>query len=174
MAKWYILHTAASVEKKVKQLILDQAERNNMGHYFEEIFVPIMEVNSVKRGKPTKIEKKFMPGYVFIKMHLDDDSWHLIKTIPKVSGFLGSRKPKPLTDAEVNEAFARFESESNDAESSNLYSIAEEVVISDGPFVGFSGLIEEVDEENSRAKVSVLIFGKSTFMDLNFNQIKKV
>ena len=173
--KWYIIHTSSGSEKRVKQMILDQAESKGLAEYFEEIVVPIIEVPEIKRGKPVKTEKKFMPGYVLIKMIMDDKAWHLVKNIPKITGFLGGNKsqPKPLKQEEVQGIFAQLASATEGATSAKLYQIGEQVVIIDGPFDGFIGVVEDVDSDKQRLRVSVAIFGKATPIDLNFTQVKK-
>jgi len=172
--KWYIIHTSSGSEKRVKQLILDQVERQGMSEYFEDIIVPVIEVPEVKRGKPVKTEKKFMPGYILVKMDMNDKSWHLVQGVPKITGFLGSKsKPKPLTEAEVQGIFTQLESETKGATSAKLYQIGEQVMVVDGPFDSFMGVVEDVDNEKQRLRVSISIFGKATPIDLNFTQVKK-
>lgn len=174
MAKWYILHAASGSEKSVKQAILDQAKKKKMSEYFEDIVVPVVEVPEVKRGKRVMQEKKFMPGYVLIKMEMNDQSWHLVKSVPKITGFLGSKTtPHPLKESEVESIFKQLENESESALSSSLYNIGDNVQIIDGPFDSFTGVVEEVNAEAQKLKVAVSIFGKSTQIDLNFTQVKK-
>jgi transcription termination/antitermination protein NusG len=174
VAKWYIVNTLSGSEKRVKQLILDQAAKQNMSNFFEDILVPVIEAPEVKRGKNVKTERKLMPGYVLIKMDMTDESWHLVKNIPKITGFLGGKStPQALTDKEVENIFRQLESESNEAKLSKLYEIGEQITVIDGPFDSFTGVVEGVDGEKSRLRVSVSIFGKSTPIDLNFNQVKK-
>jgi transcription termination/antitermination protein NusG len=175
VSEWYIIHTLSGSEKRVKQMILDQVAKQNMSKYFDEIIVPTIEVPEVKRGKTVKTEKRFMSGYIMIKMVMNDQSWHLVKNVPRVSGFLGSKsRPQPLTEIEVRDIFSQIESENKDASSSKLYDIGEQVTIVDGPFDGFVGAVEEVDGEKQRLRVSVSIFGKATLIDLSFTQVKKV
>ncbi|XVN42310.1 MAG: transcription termination/antitermination protein NusG [Candidatus Rickettsia vulgarisii] len=172
--QWYVIHTASGSEKGVKQAILDQIAKQNMSEYFEDIVVPVIEVPEVKRGKNVKTEKKFMPSYVLIKMNMTDKSWHLVKSVPKVTGFLGSKdRPQPLSEREVQNIFSQLESEAKDARTSKLYEIGESVVVIDGPFDTFTGVVEEADYEKSRLKVSISIFGKATPIELNFTQVKK-
>jgi transcription termination/antitermination protein NusG len=174
MAKWYILHTASGSEKRVKQMIQDQIARQNMSDYFEDIVVPVVEVPEIRRGKKVVVEKKFMPGYVLIKMNMTDESWHLVKSVPKITGFLGSKtNPKPLSEKEVADIFAQLESESQNATSSSLYNVGDKVQVVDGPFDAFSGVVEGVDIEAQKLKISVSIFGKATPIELGFAQVKK-
>lgn len=174
MAEWYILHTLSGSEKRVRQMILDQIAKQNMHDLFQEIVVPVIEVPEIKRGKPTKVEKKFMPGYILIKMEMTDASWHLVKSVPKTTGFLGSKsKPKSLSEAEVQNIFRQLESEAKGANLSKLYEIGEQVIVTDGPFDTFTGTVEEIDNEKQRLRISISIFGKATPIDLSFSQVKK-
>jgi transcriptional antiterminator NusG len=172
--KWYIIHTSSGSEKRVKQMILDQIKRQGMSEDFEDIIVPVIEVPEVKKGKATTTEKKFMPGYILIKMDINDKSWHLVKNVPKVTGFLGSKsRPKALTESEVQRIFSQLESETKGATSAKLYEIGEQVMVVDGPFDSFLGVVDEVYSDQQRLRVSISIFGKATPIDLNFTQVKK-
>lgn len=174
MADWYIIHTASGAEKQVKRAIFDQVKKKHMQDLFEDIVIPIAEIPSIKRGKPVIFEKKFMPGYVLIKMCMTDDSWHLVKNVPKVIGFLGNKiKPEPLSNKGVNDIFAQLKVEEENLNSASTYMIGEEVLIVDGPFDTFTGVIENVDVANSILDVSVAIFGRTTLIKLNFSQVKK-
>ncbi len=174
MFQWYVIHTLSGSEKRVKQMILDQIAKRNMSEFFEDIIVPVVEIPQVKRGKNVKTEKKFMPGYILIKMNMTDDSWHLVKSVPKISGFLGSKTtPQALSDNEIKNIFGKLESEIKDAMVSRLYEIGEAVVVTDGPFESFNGIVEEMDYDKNRLKVSISIFGKATLIELNFTQVKK-
>jgi transcriptional antiterminator NusG len=174
MAKWYILHSMSGSEKGVKKMIEDQISRKNMSEYFEDIVVPVTQVPEIKRGKQVMTEKKFMPGYILIKMKMTDESWHLVKTVPKITGFLGGKvTPQPLTDKEVEGIFSQLEFESKNATSSSLYNIGDKVQVIDGPFDTFSGVVEEIDGEGQKLKISVSIFGKATPIELSFTQVKK-
>jgi transcription termination/antitermination protein NusG len=174
MAKWYILHTVSGSEKGVKRMIEDQIVKRKMSDFFEEIVVPVVEVPEIKRGKKVLSEKKFMPGYVLVKMKMTDESWHLVKSVPKTTGFLGSKTtPQSLSQAEVDRVFSQLEAESLTASISSLYSIGDKVQVIDGPFDSFSGTVEEVDAEGQKLKISVSIFGKATPIELSFTQVKK-
>lgn len=174
MAKWYILHTVSGSEKGVKKMIEDQIVKKKMSDFFEEIVVPVVEVPEIKRGKQVLAEKKFMPGYVLIKMKMTDDSWHLVKSVPKITGFLGSKTtPQSLSDVEVKRIFSQLEAESKTASISSLYNVGDKVQVIDGPFDSFSGVVEEVDIEGQKLKVSVSIFGKATPIELSFTQVKR-
>lgn len=174
MAKWYIIHTMSGSEKSVKRAIEDQIVKNKMSEHFEEIVVPVVEVPDVKRGKKVLVEKKLMPGYVLIKMDMNDKSWHLVKQVPKITGFLGSKTtPEPLKEREVEKIFKQIESETENALSSGMYSVGDEVQVIDGPFDTFTGVVEEVDNGNQKLKISVSIFGKATQIELSFSQVNK-
>lgn len=172
--QWYIIHTMSGSEKRIKQMIMDQAAKKGMTALFEDIVVPVVEVPEVKRGKQVKTEKKFMPGYVLIKMDITDEAWHLVKNTPRVTGFLGSgAKPRPVPEREVEIIFAQLENSVQDATHAKVYQVGEEVNIIDGPFESFTGTIEDVDYDKLRVRVAVSIFGRSTPMDLDFAQVKK-
>jgi transcriptional antiterminator NusG len=174
MAKWYILHTVSGSENRVKKMLEDQIAKKRMSDYFEEIVVPVIEVPEIKRGKKVLSEKKFMPGYILIKMEMTDESWHLVKSVPKTTGFLGSKTtPQALSEGEVQAVFKQLEVESKNASSSSIYNVGDKVQVIDGPFDSFSGVIEEVDAEAQRLRVSVSIFGKATPIELGFAQVKK-
>lgn len=172
--RWYIIHTLSGSENGIKKMLSEQIAKKNMSSFFEDIVVPVIEVDGLRKGKTIKKEKKFMPGYILIKMNMTDEAWHLVRSVPKISGFLGGKtKPTPLTDKEAGEIFKRLEAEASGASFLRLYEIGEKVSVIDGPFDGFSGSVEEVDHEKSRLKVSVSIFGKTTPIELNFSQVKK-
>ncbi|MGI4775458.1 MAG: transcription termination/antitermination protein NusG [Janthinobacterium lividum] len=172
--KWYTIHTSPGSEKKVKQMIADQIEKQGMAEHFENILIPVIEVSGVRRGKAVKTEKNLMPGYIFIKMNINDESWRLVKRVPKISGFLGSNgNPQELKDEDIQRIIKQLETEASGATSIKLYDVGEQIVVVDGPFDSFVGLVEEVDNEKQRLRVSISIFGKATPIDLNFTQIKK-
>lgn len=174
MAKWYILHTVSGSEKGVKKMIEDQVLKKKMSDYFEEIVVPVVEVPEIKRGKKVLSEKKFIPGYILMKMKMTDESWHLVKSVPKTTGFLGSKTtPKSLSESEVKAVFSQLEAESKSASISSLYNVGDKVQVIDGPFDSFSGVVEEVDSEGQKLKISVSIFGKAIPIELSFTQVKK-
>lgn len=170
--KWYVIHTASGAEKRIKRMMLEKINKQKMSDFFEDILVPVFGVSEVKRGKNVKVEKKLMPSYILIKMDMTDKSWHLVKNIPGVTGFLGSKTaPKALTEAEVQNI--KSETEAKEAKDAKLYEIGEIVTVIEGPFETFTGTVEEVDQEKSRLKVSVSIFGKATPIELGFTQVKK-
>lgn len=172
--RWYIIHTLSGSERRVKQSILEQAAKQNLEGAFDEIIIPVVEVPEIKRGKNVKVEKKFMPGYILIKMDMTDECWHLVKNVAKVTGFLGSGgKPQPVPDREVEVILSQLELKAQDAAKSTIYNVGESVLVLDGPFESFTGVIEDIDAEKERMRVSVLIFGRATPIDLTFAQVKK-
>jgi len=171
---WYIVQAYSGFEKKVVETIKDELKRHKLGDKLEEILVPTHQVTEVKKGKRTKREKKYFPGYVLIKIELSKQIYHLIKNLQKVSGFLGSQdKPTPITDAEIQRIMGQVSESAINQKSGISFEIGEKVKVCDGPFASFNGLVEEIDEEKSRLKVSVSIFGRATPVDLDFNQVEK-
>jgi len=174
-ASWYILHTLSGSEKRVKQTILEQAEKRGMTELFEEIIVPVVEVPEVKRGKQVSTEKKFLPGYILIKVSLTDEAWHLVKSVPKVSGFLGAGgKPSPVSEMEVQRIIDQVNSNPSMVSTKKLFEQGEKVKVIEGPFESFNGSIVEVDLEKMRLRVSVSIFGRETPIELSFNQVERL
>ena len=172
---WYIVQAYSGFEKKVVDLIKDELTKHKLMDNLGEILVPTHQITEVKKGKRTKKEKKYFPGYVLVKIELTKQIYHLIKNLQKVSGFLGSAdKPTPISDEEIKRILGQVsESADNQKVSGISFEIGEKVKVCDGPFASFNGLIEEIDEEKSRLKVSVSIFGRATPVDLEFNQVEK-
>ena len=172
--RWYIVQTYSNFEKKVAEAIKEQADVTGLADLFEEVLVPMEEVVEMRRGQKVTTERKFFPGYVLAKMEMTDDTYHLIKNIPKVSGFLGSGlKPMPITDAEAARILNQVQEGVDRPKPSIVFEVGEEVRVIDGPFTSFNGLVEEVDEERARLKVSVSIFGRATPVELEYTQVEK-
>jgi len=171
---WYIVQAYSGFEKKVVDSIKDILSKKKLESNLEEILVPTHQVTEVKKGKRTKREKKYFPGYVLVKVNLTKEIYHLIKNIQKVSGFLGSAdQPTPISDKEIQRILGQVSESAINQKSGITFEIGEKVKVCDGPFASFNGLIEEIDEEKSRIKVSVSIFGRPTPVDLEFNQVEK-
>ena len=171
---WYIVQAYSGFEKKVSETIKDELKKHKLEEHLEQILVPTQQVTEVKKGKRTKKERKYFPGYVLIRIELTKQIYHLIKNLQKVSGFLGSSdKPTPISDDEIQRILGQVSESAINQKSGITFEIGEKVKVCDGPFASFSGLIEEIDEEKSRLKVSVSIFGRPTPVDLEFNQVEK-
>ena len=173
--KWYVVHVYSGSEKRVKETIEEQAKTKNMTEYIEEVMVPTEEIFEIRKGTKVKTEKKFFPGYILVKMKMTDESWHFIKSQPKVTNFLGSKgKPVSLSNKEAERLLEQITEGVERPRSNVIFEIGEEVRVSDGPFQSFNGLVEEVDEDKSRLKVTVSIFGRPTPVDLEFTQVEKI
>lgn len=176
-ARWYIVHAHSGFEKKVAASIREQAAQKGISNLIEEVVVPVEEVIEVRRGKKVPTERKFFPGYVMVKMELTDASWHMVKNTAKVTGFLGGGKggrPVPITEKEADAIFAQVREGIDHPKSSVHFEIGENVKITEGPFDSFVGVVEGVDEDKRRVKVSVSIFGRPTPVDLEYGQVEKV
>jgi transcription termination/antitermination protein NusG len=176
MAKrWYIVHTYSNFEKKVAEEIRKQAAQKHLEDIFEQVLVPTEEVVEVRRGRRIKSERRFFPGYVLVKVDLTDEAFHLIKNTPKVTGFLGSGlKPVPITDIEAERILNQVAEGVEKPKTSIHFEVGEQVRVADGPFASFNGQVEEVDEERSRLKVAVSIFGRPTPVELEYGQVEKM
>ena len=175
MKNWYIVQSHSSFENKVALLIKEEAEKAKIAEKFEEIVVPTHDVTEVKRGKRVQRKKKFFPGYVLIKSEMDNNIYHMIKGIKKVSGFLGSKGiPVPVSEKEIEKILGQIKDGVAQGQTGIEYSVGENVQVIDGPFASFNGMVEEIDEDKSRLKVSVLIFGRPTPVELEYNQVEKV
>jgi len=173
--RWYVIHVYSGFEKKVATAIREQAEQKGLSERFEEILVPTEEVVEVRRGAKVNSERKFFPGYVLVKMDMDDETWHLVRNTAKVTGFLGGRgKPSPISEAEAARIMHQVQEGIERPKPSITFEIGEQVRVSDGPFTSFNGVVEEVDEEKSRVKVAVSIFGRATPVELEYSQVEKV
>ena len=175
MKNWYIVQSYSSFENKVANAIREEATNAKLNDKIEEVIVPTQDVTEVRRGKRYQRKKKYFPGYVLVKMDMDDKLYHLIKNIKKVSGFLGQKgSPIPVSEKEISKLMGQIKDGVIDSKSGISYTIGEKVQVIDGPFASFSGLVEEIDEDRSRLKVSVSIFGRPTPVDLEYNQVEKV
>ena len=173
--RWYVLHVYSGFENKVAENIRDKAKKKGLEDKVEDIMVPKEEVVEIKRGQKVNTERKVFPGYVLAKIDMNDDVWHMIKDTPKVTGFLGAaNKPSPISEKEAARLIQQLQEGVERPKSAITYEIGEDVKVAEGPFAGFNGSVEEVDEERSKLKVSVSIFGRATPVELEFGQVEKV
>lgn len=174
-ANWYVVQVYSGFENKVADAIKDKAAQHGLDGHVEEILVPTEEVVEVKRGQRVNTERKFFPGYILAKLDMNDNVWHLIKDTPKVSGFLGAggNKPVPITETEAQRIIQQVQEGVDRPRPSVTYDIGEEVKVIDGPFASFNGVVEEIDEEKAKLKVSVSIFGRATPVELEYAQVEK-
>ncbi|MAM70091.1 MAG: transcription termination/antitermination protein NusG [Gammaproteobacteria bacterium] len=173
--RWYVVHAYSGYERKVKQALEERIALSDAPEYFGDVLVPTEEVLEMRSGQKRKSERKFFPGYVLINMVLNDATWHLVKDTPRVMGFIGGKadKPAPITEREVNEILNRLEESVDKPTHKTVYEPGEMVRVIDGPFNDFTGTVEEVNYEKSRVRVAVLIFGRSTPVELEFSQVEK-
>jgi transcriptional antiterminator NusG len=173
--RWYVVHAFSGYEARVQKTLLEHIKMHDMEAYFGEILVPTEEVVEMRAGQKRKSERKFFPGYVLVEMEMNEDSWHLVKSIPRVMGFIGgtSDRPMPISKKEADAILNRLEESVDNPKPKTLFEPGEVVRVVDGPFADFNGVVEEVDYEKSRLKVSVLIFGRSTPVELEFGQVEK-
>ncbi len=176
-AKWYIVHAYSNFEKKVAESIKEGASLKGLSEKIEQVLVPCEEVTEVVRGKKRVSERRFFPGYVLVKMELNDDTYHLIKETPKVTGFLGSdhgKRPVPVSQREVDAIIGQVEEGVTRPQAKIVFEVGEKVRVIDGPFQSFEGAVEEVDSVKERLKVAVSIFGRATPVELEYNQVQKL
>ena len=176
MAKrWYVVHVYSGFEKKIAQQIKEQAAQKGLADLVDEVLVPSEQVVELRRGQKVNAEHKFFPGYVLAKMEMTDETWHLVKDTPKVTGFLGTKlRPSPISEAEADRIMKQTQEGVERPRPAVLFEIGEQIRVADGPFTSFNGVVEEVDEEKGRVKVSVSIFGRSTPVELEYSQVEKV
>src|SRR3972149_3449829 len=173
--KWYVIQAYSGFEQQVMRSLRDRIQRSGLDDKFGDILVPTEEVVEMRDGKKRKSDRKFFPGYVLVQMEMDNDTWHLVKESPKVLGFIGGTadKPAPITDAEANAILQRVEEGGDQPKPKVPFEPGEVVRVTDGPFADFNGVVEEVNYEKNRLRVSVLIFGRSTPVELEFGQVEK-
>ncbi|MDH5191923.1 MAG: transcription termination/antitermination protein NusG [Gammaproteobacteria bacterium] len=176
MAKrWYVVHAYSGFESHVKRSLEERIKLHGMEDMFGEILIPTEEVVEMREGQKRKSDRKFFPGYVLVEMEMNDDTWHLVKDVPRVMGFIGgtSDKPAPITEKEANEILNRVQEGAEKPRPKTLFEPGEVVRVTDGPFNDFNGVVEEVNYEKNRLRVSILVFGRSTPVDLEFGQVEK-
>ena len=174
--RWYIVHAYSNFEKKVAESIREQAKQRGLEDLFEQVLVPTEKVTEVRRGRKVDAERKFFPGYVLVKMDLNDETWHLVKNTPKVTGFVGGahgRKPPPISEKEVQGIMQQMQEGVEKPKPKVLFDVGELVRVKDGPFTDFQGTVEDVNYDKSKLRVSVTIFGRATPVELEFAQVEK-
>ena len=175
VSHWYIIQAYSGFEKKVAASIKDQAEAKGLGKNIEEVLVPTEEVVEMRRGKKVNSDRRFFPGYVLAKIEMTDETYHLVKNTPKVSGFLGSGStPSPVSKTEIDRIMYQVQEGIERPKPSITFEVGEQVRVADGPFTSFNGIVEEVDEERARLKVAVSIFGRATPVELEYTQVEKI
>ena len=172
--RWYVLHVYSGFEKKVAETIKEQAEKKGWTDRIGEVLVPTETVVDIQKGKKVETERKFFPGYVLIQMEMNDDTWHMVKQTPKTTGFLGGKKPVAMTEREAKQVITQMQEGVERPRTRVVYEVGEQVRVTDGPFASFAGVIDDVDLEKTRVKVSVTIFGRPTAVELDFSQVEKV
>ncbi|WP_373976501.1 transcription termination/antitermination protein NusG [Chitinibacter sp. SCUT-21] len=173
--RWYVVHAYSGFEKSVQKALKERIDRLEMGHLFGQILVPVEEVMEVKAGRKALTERKFYPGYVFVEMDMTDDSWHLVKSTPKVTGFIGGSgtKPMPIPAKEVERMMQQVQDGADKPRHKILFEVGETLRVTDGPFADFTATVQDVDYDKNRLKVTVSIFGRATPVDLEFSQVEK-
>lgn len=173
--RWYVVHAYSGFEKSVQRALIERVARSDMPDKFGQILVPVEEVVEMKGGQKSVTERKFFPGYVLVEMEMDDDTWHLVKSTAKVTGFVGGsgNKPTPITEKEVDKIMHQMQEGVEKPRPKVLFEVGEYVRVKDGPFTDFNGTVESVNYEKSRLHVSVTIFGRATPVELEFSQVEK-
>lgn len=173
--RWYVVNAYSGSEKAVADEIRRKAEKQGLSAHFEEILIPTEDVVEIKRGQKTNVERRVFPGYILVRMDLNDTTWHLVKDIPKVSGFLGAKgKPAPITNAEAARMIKQLQDTAERPRTTISFEVGETVTVIDGPFSSFTGVVEASDEAKARLTVSVSIFGRATPVELDFTQVEKI
>jgi len=174
--RWYVVHAYSGFEKSVLKALKERIERAEMQHLFGQILVPVEEVVEIKAGRKALTERKLFPGYVYVEMDMTDDSWHLVKSTPKVTGFLGGvgNRPSPVSPREMEAVLKQIQEGVEKPRPKVLFEVGETLRVTDGPFADFQATVEDIDYDKSRLKVSVLIFGRATPVDVDFAQVEKV
>lgn len=174
--KWYVIHAFSGCEQRVLDEIKARMKLSKMEHIFGEIIIPSEEIVSLKKGKNQKTTKKIFPGYIFVQMHMNENSWHFIRSLPKVLGFIGTSqdKPTPISNKEIEIIFKKIEKTKKSPKNKNQFIPGASVRVNQGPFIDFSGTIETVDYEKNRLKVSISIFGRLTPVELDFKQVETI
>lgn len=173
--RWYVVHTYSGFEKSVQRTLDERIKREHLEDKFGQILVPVEEVVEMKAGQKAISERKFFPGYVLVEMEMTEDTWHLVKNVPKVTGFIGgsAAKPTPITEKEVQALMQQIQEGVEKPKPKVLFEVGESVRVTEGPFTDFHGNVEEVNYDKSKLRVSVLIFGRSTPVELDFGQVEK-
>ena len=174
--RWYVVHAYSGFEKSVQKALKERIERSDMQHLFGQILVPVEEVVEVKGGRKSVSERKFFPGYVLVEMEMTDESWHLVKSTPKVTGFVGgtANRPAPIPQREVDAIMQQMQEGVEKPKPKILFEVGERVRVIDGPFTDFNGSVDEVNYERNKLRVSVQIFGRDTPVELEFSQVEKL
>ncbi len=175
--RWYVVQAYSSFEKKVAETIKDQRVRQGLEDKIEQVLVPAEEVVELRRGKKVNAERKFFPGYVLVRMELTDETWHLVKSTPRVAGFLGEgqgKRPTPISDAEAEHILNQMQEGLEKPKYAVSFEVGEQIRVIDGPFQSFNAVVEEIDADKAKLKVDVSIFGRSTPVDLDFDQVEKL
>ena len=173
--RWYVVHAYSGFEKSVQRALMERIQRQGMQDLFGRVLVPVEEVVELKQGQKSISERKFFPGYVLVEMEMNDESWHLVKSTPKVTGFIGgtANKPTPITEKEVEKIMQQMQDGVEKPRPKVLFEPGEVVRVKEGPFTDFHGSVEHVNYEKSRLRVSVTIFGRATPVELEFGQVEK-
>ena len=174
--RWYVVHAYSGQEKSIQQALLERIRRSGMAEKFGQVLVPTEEVVEMKSGQKAISERRFFPGYILVQMDMTDEAWHLVKNTPKVTGFVGGahgRKPPPISEKEVQAIMQQMQEGVEKPKPKVLFEVGESVRVTEGPFTDFNGNVEEVNYEKSKIRVSVLIFGRATPVELDFGQVEK-